>query len=101
MIVGSNPADGLDRAEMAWFDSDALANADAIREIDCAAAQYGLVRTGEYWLKTFTLPDGRVVRRGFCYRPGPSDLSDRAAARRKMDQVGKSSQQIIREFRDE
>ena len=72
MIVRRNPTENLDSADQAWFDSDAPSNADAIREIDAEAAKFGLVRTREYWLQTFSLPDGRVVRRGFCYRPAPA-----------------------------
>jgi hypothetical protein len=66
MIVRFNPprAADLDIADQAWFDSDATTNDQAIREIDAEAARHGLVRTREYWLQTFSLPDNRVVRRG-------------------------------------
>lgn len=102
MIVRSNPPNisDLDLADQAWFDSDAPTNDQAIREIDAEAARHGLVRTREYWLQTFSLPDGRVVRRGFCYRPEPSGLADRVAARRGAGVVGATAAQIVREMRD-
>ncbi len=53
MIVRSNPVIDLDHAEMAWFESDAATNDQAIREIDSEAANHGLARTHEYWLQRF------------------------------------------------
>ena len=102
MIVRSNPSAGaeLDRVDQAWFDSDAQENAAAIRDIDAEAAKHGLVRTREYWLQTFAMPDGRVVRRGFCYRPEPSGLADRIAARRGTVVHGMTSAQIVRDMRE-
>jgi len=99
MIVRSNPPD-LDRADQAWFDSDATTNTEAIREIDLEAAKHGLVRTREYWLQTFRMPDGRVVRRGFCYRPEPWGLAERMADRRGTDAKGQTAAEIVREMRD-
>jgi len=99
-IVASNPPTGLDQADQAWFESDAPTNDEAIREIDAEAAKHGLARVKEYWLQTRRLPDGRVVRRGFCYRPAPTNLADSLAARRGMAVVGKPSSQLIREMRD-
>jgi hypothetical protein len=90
----------LGQADQAWFDSDAVTNADAIREIDAEAAKHGLVRTREYWLQTFSLPDGRVVRRGFCYRPEPSGRVERVTARRGDTVAGQTSSQLVREMRD-
>jgi hypothetical protein len=98
MIVRSSDAD-LDHAGLAWFDSDAPTNDEAIREIDAEAARHGLVRTREYWLQRLQLPDGRLVFRGICYRPEPSGLSDRVAARRGSAVAGMSSAEIIREMR--
>jgi len=72
----------------------------AIKEIDAEAAQYGLARTREYWLQTFLSPAGTVVRRGFCFRPGPSGIGGRLAAARQHDLVGVSSSDIVREMRD-
>jgi hypothetical protein len=86
---------------MAWFDSDAPTNDEAIREVDAAAAQYGLVRTREYWLQTFSLPDGRVVRRGFCYRPEPDNRAQRMAGRRGTEEIGRSSAELVRAMRDQ
>lgn len=100
MIVRSNPISDLDRVDQAWFDSDASSNDQAIREIDAEATRYGLVRTREYWLQTFSLPDGRVVRRGFCYRPEPSGRVDRVAGRRGEAMEGTPSGQLVRETRD-
>lgn len=102
MIVRSNPDAGsdLDQADQAWFDSDAASNDEAIREIDAEAAKHGLVRTREYWLQTFSMPGGRVVRRGFCYRPEPSDRVARVAARRGPQMEGMPSAQLVREMRD-
>jgi hypothetical protein len=103
MIVRFNPpteAD-LDQVDQAWFESDAPTNDQAIREIDVEAAAHGLVRVREYWLQVFSLPDGRLVRRGFCYRPERSGFADRLAARRGTTIVGTPSVQIIREMRDE
>ncbi len=102
MIVRSKPkADAeLREGDQAWFDSDAADNVEAIREIDAEAAKYGLVRTREYWLQTFSLPDGRVVRRGFCYRPEPSDRLARVARRRGKAMEGVPSPQLVRSMRD-
>jgi len=102
MIVRFNPpvATDLDTADQAWFESDAATNDQAIREIDTAAELHGLVRVREYWLQTFSLPDGRVVRRGFCYRPGPSNRVERVAARRGPELEGTPSAQLLREMRD-
>lgn len=102
MIVRSNPAGNadLDQVDQAWFDSDAPTNAEAIREIDMQAAKHGLARTREYWLQTFELPDGRIVRRGFCYRPGPSGFADRVAARRGNNVGGMTAAEMIRAMRD-
>jgi len=100
MIVRSSPETGLDATDQAWFESDADGNDAAIREIDVEASRHGLVRVREYWLQTHRLPDGRIVRRGFCYRPAESDLADRVAMRREADPVGTSSTQIVRELRD-
>lgn len=100
MIVRSNPSADLDQTDQAWFDSDATSNDQAIREIDAEAAKHGLVRTREYWLQTFSTPDGRVVRRGFCYRPEPTGLADRVAARRGTLVQGTSSAQIVRDMRE-
>ena len=102
MIVGSNPPvdSELDKVDLAWFDSDSPSNDQAIREVDAAAAAHGLVRVREYWLQTFSLPDGRVVRRGFCHRPAPTGLSDRLDARRGTVITGMSSTQMIRDMRD-
>jgi hypothetical protein len=99
MIVRSNPAADLDHADMAWFESDAPTNSEAIREIDAEAARHGLARTREYWLLRFSLPDGRLVFRGFCYRPEPTGLVDRMAARRGTAIQGMSSAEIVREMR--
>jgi hypothetical protein len=105
VIVRCNPSgdSDLDRADQAWFDSDASTNAEAIREIDAEAARHGLVRTREYWLQTFTLPDGRIVRRGFCYRPEPASTGrlERVAQRRGTQVHGMSTAQMIREIRDQ
>lgn len=101
MIVSSNPVDKLDEAEQAWFDSDASSNDAAIREIDAEAAKHGLVRVNEYWLQRHRLPDGRVVRRGFCYRPEPTDLLARMEARRTGEPMGASSADVVRELRDQ
>jgi hypothetical protein len=100
VIVRSKPETALEEADFAWFESDAATNAEAIREIDAEAARYGLVRTREYWLETVTLPDGRVARRGFCYRPEPSDLAARVAKRRGTTVVGMPSSELIRAERD-
>src|SRR5579862_3369761 len=105
MIVRSNPSgdEDLDRADMAWFDSDAPSNARAISEIDAEAARHGLVRTREYWLQTFQ-HHGKVVFRGFCYRPEPSDELDRAeraAQRIAKEPVGISSVDLVRADRSE
>ncbi len=102
MIVRYNPptAIDLDNADQAWFDSDASTNDQAIREIDVEAARHGLVRTREYWLQTFSLPDGRVVRRGFCYRPEQSHRVERVAGRRGPEMEGTPSAQLVREMRD-
>lgn len=100
MIVRSNPAAGLDQVDQAWFDSDAGSNEQAIREIDIEAAKHGLVRTREYWLQTFKLADGQVVRRGFCYRPEPWGRADDVAARRGTQVKGQTAAQIVREMRD-
>jgi hypothetical protein len=101
VIVRRKPESGLEQAEQAWFDSDAPTNAEAIREIDAEAARFGLVRTREYWLQTFSLPDGRIVRRGFCYRPEPSRLAERVATRRGTKIVGTPAADLIRAARDE
>jgi len=101
MIVRSNPQADLDHVDQAWFDSDSAGNDEAIREIDAEAARHGLVRTREYWLQTFAMPDGKIVRRGFCYRPEPSGLADRVAARRGTVVQGASSAQIVRELREQ
>jgi hypothetical protein len=101
MIVRSNPAAALDEADQAWFDSDAPGNREAIQEIDAEAARHGLVRTREYWLQTFSLPDGRVVRRGFCYRPEPSGRQTAVAARRGSKAEGQSAAETVRTLRDE
>jgi hypothetical protein len=101
MIVRSHPSSDLDHAEMAWLESDASTNDVAIREIDAEAAKHGLVRTREYWLQTFSLPDGRVVHRGFCYRPEPSNRVERVAARRGSEMEGPPSAQLVREMRDQ
>ena len=100
MIVRFNPTADLDRAEQAWFDSDAPSNIDSIREIDAEAAKHGLVRTREYWLQTFKMPDGRIVRRGFCYRPEPWGRADDIAARRGTEPQGQTAAQIVREMRE-
>ncbi len=100
MIVRHNPVSNLDSADQAWFDSDAPTNAEAIREIDAEAARHGLVRTREFWLQTFSMPDGRIVRRGFCYRPEPSGLVDRVAGRRGARPEGAPSSVLIRDMRD-
>src|SRR5947207_15993932 len=99
MIVRSNPATEIARADMAWFDSDAAENDRAIREIDAGAARYGLVRTREYWLQSFAMPDRWVVRRGFCYRPETSDLADRVTARRGAAVAGATAAEIVRQAR--
>ncbi len=49
--------------------------------------------------RDFSLPDGRLVFRGFCYRPEPSGLADRVAARRGTTVQGMSSAEIVREIR--
>jgi hypothetical protein len=99
MIVRANPATGLDQVDQAWFESDAPTNAEAIKEIDAEAARHGLVRTREYWLQRFTSPDGRLVYRGFCYRPPVSDLAERVARKRKDEPEGEPAYQIVREMR--
>ena len=100
MIVGSKPETDLDQADLAWFESDAPDNVTAAREIDAEAAKHGLVRTREYWLPIQRLADGRVVRRGICYRPAPSDLAERALKRRGEQIAGPSSAEIVRSLRD-
>lgn len=100
MIVSSNPANGLDQVDQAWFDSDAPTNEQAIREIDEEAARHGLVRTREYYLQTFLAPDGRIVRRGFCFRPAPSGRLERVVARRGKSTEGTPSEELIRQMRD-
>ncbi len=100
MIVGSNPSTGLDQVEQAWFDSDAPTNTEAIREIDSEAAKHGLVRTREYWLQTLKLADGRVVRRGFCYRPEPWGRANDIAERRGTEAKGQTAAQIVRQMRE-
>ena len=102
MIVRSNPGaeKQLDTTEQAWFESDAESNEQAIREIDAAAGAHGLVRVNEYWLQRHRLPDGRWVRRGFCYRPEETDLVQRLEARRKAEPVGTSSAALLREDRE-
>ena len=102
MIVRMSPHTDteLGRTDMAWFESDASDNNQAIREIDAEAAKHGLARTREYWLQTFSLPDGRVVRRGFCYRPGPSPRLDRVAARRGSEAEGLPSAELVRGIRE-
>ena len=99
MIVRSNPSNDLDHAELAWFESDAPTNNEAIREIDAEAARHGLVRTREHWLQRHSGPDGRIVFRGICYRPEPSDFAERVAARRGTEVAGMSSEEIVREMR--
>lgn len=101
MIVRSHPASDLDQAELAWFDSDASSNETAIREIDTEAGRHGLARVRETWLQRFKLPDGRLVYRGFCYRPPPSDLAERVATRRGNHVEGEPSERLIRQMRDE
>jgi len=101
MIVRTNPPSGLDEVDQAWFDSDAASNDEAIREIDAEAGRHGLVRVNEYWLQRRRLPDGRMVRRGFCYRPEPTDLVARLDAQRRAEPIGVSSGELVREQRDE
>ena len=103
MIIRSNPVaeEELNRAEQAWFDSDAATIEQAIREIDTEAARHGLVRVNEYWLQKHQLPDGKMVRRGFCYRPVETDLMQRLEQRRKTEPVGASSGELVRELRPE
>ncbi len=101
MIVRSNPTEGLDQADQAWFDSDAESNDEAIRQIDAEAALHGLVRVNEYWLQKHRLADGKVVRRGFCYRPENTDLINRLEERRRAEPLGASSGDLIRETRSE
>ena len=100
MIVRRCPQNDLEKAEQAWFDSDAKTNDEAVREIDDEAAKYGLVRVREYWLQTF-LHNDQLVRRGFCYRPEPSGREDRLAARRGSSQQGAPSDELVREMRDQ
>jgi len=102
MIVRSNPDNSaeLDQVDQAWFDSNAVTNTDAIREIDEEAARHGLVRTREYWLPTFKMPDGKIVRRGFCYRPEPWGRAEEIAARRGTEPKGQTAAQIVRQMRD-
>ncbi len=100
MIVRMRPEEGLEQAEQAWFDSDASSNSEAIREIDAEAGRYGLVRTREYWLQTFSLPDGRVVRRGFCYRPEPTRSPELIAVRRGSRVEGIPSSDLVRASRE-
>jgi hypothetical protein len=103
MIVRSNPpgTSELDRADQAWFDSDAESNDQALRKIDAEAARHGLVRVNEYWLQKHPLPDGRVVRRGFSYRPEDSNLLERLEKCRNSEPVGTSSGELVREVRSE
>lgn len=100
MIVRHSPSDELDRVDQAWFESDAGSNDQAIREIDTEAARHGLVRVNEYWLQQWRLPDGKPVRRGFCYRPPEIDLVSRLEARRGTEPIGMSSADIVRQMRD-
>jgi hypothetical protein len=100
MIVRQSPSGALDQADQAWFESDAESNDQAIREIDAEASRHGLVRVNEHWLQRHRLPDGKIVRRGFCYRPEPTDLSARLAARREAEPMGTSSGDLVREQRD-
>ncbi len=100
MIVRRNPEKELDKADQAWFESDANDNVSAIREIDAEASKHGLVRTREYWLQTFSY-EGRVVRRGFCYRPAPSERIERGFAPHEGELVGVSSADLVRSMRDE
>lgn len=102
MIVRKKPQneDDLREADQAWFDSNASDNITAIKEIDAEAAQFGLVRTREYWLQTFSF-DGQVVRRGFCYRPETSPALERIAERRSREPQGVSSVDTIRAMREE
>lgn len=100
MIVRYKPEEGLDQADQAWFESDAPTNAEAIREIDAEASRHGLVRTREYWLQTFSLPDGRIVRRGFCYRPALSQQSEQIAGKRGTSLEGSPSNELVRAIRE-
>jgi hypothetical protein len=100
MIVRHNPETGLDTVDQAWFDSDASTNAEAIREIDAEAAKYGLTRTREYWLQTFSFED-KVVHRGFCYRPELSEKVKRVEERRGIETIGLPSDKLVRSIRDE
>ena len=100
MIVRRNPEIGLAEADQAWFESDADNNVNAIREIDSEASRYGLVRTREYWLQTFSY-NNKVVRRGFCYRPAPSERTERKFTPREGELVGVSSADLVRSMRDE
>ena len=100
MIVGQNPKEGLDQADMAWFDSDLPDNMGAIREIDEKAASYGMLRVGEGYLRTFLGPGNKIVRRGFCYRPTPTGLLERVDARRGPALEGAPSDELVREMRD-
>ena len=103
MIIRSNPSlqTDLDNADQAWFESDAQSNDQAIREIDAEAARHGLLRVNEYWLQKHRLPDGRVVRRGFCYRPEDTDLMQRLEQQRSSEPLGTSSSELVREARSE
>ena len=103
VIVRTSPSDEseLNRVDQAWFESDADSNDKAIREIDNEAARHGLVRVNEYWLKTRHLPDGKVVRRGFCYRPEDTHLLERLDNRRSSESMGASSGDLVREVRSE
>jgi len=102
VIVRTNPPAGneLDQADQAWFDSDAQSNTEAIREVDLEAAKHGPVRTREYWLQTFKTPDGRIVRRGFCYRPEPWGMADDIASRRGTESSGQTAAEMVRQMRD-
>ena len=101
MIVRQSPEAGLDETDQAWFESDADGNDSANREIDTEAARHGLIRVKEYWLQTLRLPpDGKIVRRGFCYRPAESELSTLMAARREGDPVSTPTNELIRQLRD-
>src|SRR5687767_3295726 len=103
MVVRSNPSTDavLDQADQAWFESDAESNDQAIREIDAEAARHGLVRVNEYWLQKHTLPNGKIVRRGFCYRPEESHLLQRLEHNRASEPLGTSSGELVREIRSE
>jgi transposase-like protein len=83
-IVAVTPAN-WEEVGLVQIDSDAPSNAAAVVEIEDWAAEHGMVRTNEYWLRQLNRGNQRLFR-GICYRVTEEERASRLERLRRIEE---------------